>query len=93
MELKQSNKFIEKAAHALSDKCRLAIVQEIAARGSLLLADAQEMTELSQPCVSHHVKVLTDSDLVLAVKEGRSVRLSINKNRMKELSQFVVGLI
>ena len=84
MESTVSNKFIEKATNALSDRCRLAIVQEIAVRGSLLLADAQEMTQLSQPCVSHHVKVLTDSDLVIAEKEGRSVRLSINKNRMKE---------
>jgi ArsR family transcriptional regulator, arsenate/arsenite/antimonite-responsive transcriptional repressor len=93
MKTATDTKLIEKVANALSDKSRLCIVQEIAKRGSLLLADALEMTDLSQPCISHHVKILTESDLVIAEKEGRSVRLHLNKSKLKEVSQFLIDLL
>jgi DNA-binding transcriptional ArsR family regulator len=42
--------------------------------------------------VSHHVKILTESDLILSQKEGRSVNLRINKEKMGQLSQFFTQL-
>lgn len=82
------SKFIEKASNAVADKYRLSILIEIAKKGSLSYSDVQELTGLSQPCVSHHVKILTESDLITSQKEGRSVNLSINKDAMQQLSQF-----
>ena len=52
-------------------------------------SDIQEMTGLSQPCVSHHVRLLTESELVIATKEGRNVYLHLNKDRMRQLSAFL----
>ena len=82
------NKFVEKASNAVADKYRLAILLEIARKGSVSPSEVQELTGLSQPCVSHHVKILTESDLIHSQKEGRSVSLRINKEKMGQLSLF-----
>jgi DNA-binding transcriptional ArsR family regulator len=86
------NRFVEKATGAISDKYRLAILLELSRKGSLTSTDVQELTGLSQPCVSHHVKLLTDSGLVDSKKEGRNVYLSLNKTCIQQLSDFIEKL-
>lgn len=83
---------IEKATGAIADKYRLSILVELAKRGTLTNSDVQEMTGLSQPCVSHHVKLLTDSGLVDSQKEGRNLYLRLNKQALSELGDFLKTL-
>ncbi|MCK8493225.1 MULTISPECIES: ArsR/SmtB family transcription factor [Spirosoma] len=87
------NRFVEKATGAIADKYRLAILMELSNKGSLTSSDVQELTGLSQPCVSHHVKLLTDSGLVNAQKEGRNVHLTLNKESLQQLSGFFDKLV
>lgn len=87
------NREIEKAASAISDKYRLGILQELAKKGCLTSSDVQELTGLSQPCVSHHVKLLTDSGLIDAQKEGRNLHLRLNKPAVQELMTFLNELL
>nr|WP_293836775.1 metalloregulator ArsR/SmtB family transcription factor [uncultured Arsenicibacter sp.] len=87
------NRAVEKATNAISDKYRLGILQALAQKGCMTSTDVQELTGLSQPCVSHHVKLLTDSGLVEAKKEGRSLHLRLNKEALHELTAFLNGLI
>ncbi len=82
------SKFVEKASNAVADKYRLSILMEVARKGSVSCSEVQELTGLSQPCVSHHVKILTESDLIVAHKEGRCVNLRINKEKVRQLSRF-----
>ncbi|WP_229312909.1 ArsR/SmtB family transcription factor [Larkinella terrae] len=86
------NKFIEKASGAIADKYRLQILLALSEKGTLNNSDIQEMTGLSQPCVSHHVKTLVDSGLVNTHKEGRNQNLSLNKEGLKDLSGFLTKL-
>ncbi len=86
------SKSCEKAAGAIADKYRLSILQELAQRDSMTPSDVQELTGLSQPCVSHHVRLLTESELVIAAKEGRNVYLRLNKKMMRQLSAFLAQL-
>ncbi len=86
-------KFIEKAFNAMADKYRLAILLEVASKGNLPVSELQELTGLSQPCVSHHVKILAESGLVEALKEGRNVTLHISREKMQELSKFFEKLV
>ncbi|GAB3554449.1 hypothetical protein GCM10027577_39360 [Spirosoma fluminis] len=65
---------------------------ELSRKGTLTCTDIQEMTGLSQPCVSHHVKQLTESGLVNAQKEGRNLHLSLNKESLQQLSGFLEKL-
>ena len=86
------NRSVEKATGAIADKYRLSILLELSRKGSLTCSDVQEMTGLSQPCVSHHVKLLTESGLVNAQKEGRNLHLTLNKESLQQLSGFLEKL-
>ena len=83
------NSLVEKATGAIADKYRLSILLELSTKGTLTCTDVQELTGLSQPCVSHHVKLLTDSGLVNAKKQGRNLNLTLNKTSLQELSGFL----
>jgi DNA-binding transcriptional ArsR family regulator len=81
--------YIVKVAKALSDKTRVKILQEIAKSGSVSCADAENLAGLSQPTVSHHLKVLADAGLVVTEKKGRHVNIKINKAVLNEFAELV----
>ncbi|MAO35626.1 MAG: transcriptional regulator [Zunongwangia sp.] len=76
MELKQ----VEKITKALGDRNRLLILKAIRANdGNLDCSAIVTSLELTQPSVSHHIKKLTEADIILAHKEGRFYSYSINE--------------
>ena len=79
---------VAKSAGALADKYRLNIVLALSQQAQLAFADVQELTGLSQPCVSHHLKILADSGLVLTQKCGRCVNVTLNRGALRELASF-----
>ncbi|WP_349317360.1 helix-turn-helix domain-containing protein [Chitinophaga sp. MM2321] len=83
---------IEKAANAIADKHRLSIIMEVAHKGKIVCGDVCCLCSLSQPTVSHHVKILVDSGVLNSVKSGRIVELTLNKEMMKQLSMFFLKL-
>lgn len=82
---------IVKISKALSDKTRLLILKEVAKKGGIGLtcSGAEEIAELSQPTVSHHIKILVEADLLKAEKNGRCVILSVNKKTLDEFGSFI----
>ncbi len=84
---------VVKAANALSDKHRMAILMQIARQECSICCGAiKGLTCLSQPTVSHHIKILVDSGVLISSKEGRNVNLTINREMMKQLSMFFLQL-
>ncbi|WP_303312283.1 helix-turn-helix transcriptional regulator [Hymenobacter sp. BT730] len=83
---------VAKSAGALSDKYRLSIVLALSQQPTLAFAQVQELTGLSQPCVSHHLKILADSGLIQLQKSGRCVSISLNRGALQELALFLGGL-
>ncbi|KAA2239485.1 winged helix-turn-helix transcriptional regulator [Chitinophaga agrisoli] len=83
---------IEKATNAIADKNRLAILMEVARKGNCFCGDITELTGLSQPTISHHVKILVDAGVLIYDKTGRTVQLTINREMMKHLSMFFLKL-
>lgn len=75
---------VERIAKALSDPHRLKILEALKAKGSLVCGDLQGFLELSQPTVSHHVKILSESGVIQTRKEGRCLRLSLNQEALVE---------
>ncbi len=57
---------------ALADPLRLRMLSVIASdsRGETCVCDLMELSELSQPTVSHHLKVLRDVGVVSAQRRG-----------------------
>ena len=55
---------------ALADPTRVAIVNRLAATDCVCVCDFVAALELSQPTVSHHLKVLRDAGLVESSRRG-----------------------
>jgi ArsR family transcriptional regulator, arsenate/arsenite/antimonite-responsive transcriptional repressor len=79
---------IEKAANAIADKHRLSILLAASRQSAIQCCEITELTGLSQPTVSHHIKILVDSGVLIYDKTGRTVQLTINKEMMRVLSTF-----
>ena len=55
---------------ALSDPTRVAIVNRLATADEVCVCDLTAAFDLSQPTVSHHLKILRDAGLVEAERRG-----------------------
>jgi ArsR family transcriptional regulator len=68
---------------ALSDPLRLRMLSAIASdpRGESCVCDLAELADVSQPTVSHHLKVLKDVDVLTSERRGTWVWYRINPTR------------
>ncbi|HEX9514469.1 MAG TPA: metalloregulator ArsR/SmtB family transcription factor [Puia sp.] len=83
-------KQIEKISKALGDMNRLKILNFLSNKGGCgECSDLQDVVDLAQPSISHHVKILTDCGLIDGEKEGRNHRYTLNKEM---LADYVKGL-
>jgi len=57
---------------ALADPTRVGIVNRLAAASEVCVCDLTSVFDLSQPTVSHHLRVLREAGLVDATKRGTS---------------------
>ena len=55
---------------ALADPTRVGIVNRLAAAPEVCVCDLTAAFELSQPTISHHLRILRDAGLVAATKRG-----------------------
>lgn len=81
--------FVEKAMTAVADPYRLSILNELLQKGSIRCCDVVSLTGLSQPTCSHHIKLLSDSELIECRKEGRNNFISINKANFSKLNSYL----
>jgi ArsR family transcriptional regulator, arsenate/arsenite/antimonite-responsive transcriptional repressor len=72
------------AFKALSDETRLKIV-EMLGHGELCACKILESFNITQPTLSYHMKILTDSGLVSGCREGAWTHYTLNKDRVAEL--------
>ena len=55
---------------ALADPARVSIVNALAGRGEVCVCDLTATFELSQPTISHHLRILRDAGLVESSRRG-----------------------
>lgn len=78
--------------HVLSDSTRLRLLSLIATtREACAACDLVEPLGVSQPTVSHHLKVLKEAGFVVSRKEGRWVYYSLMPGRLEDLRRALVG--
>lgn len=82
--MKYGNAEYTLAFKALSDETRLKIV-EMLGGGELCACKILESFNITQPTLSYHMKILTESGLVSACREGAWTHYTLNKNRVQEL--------
>ena len=72
---------------ALADQNRLAIIDMLSC-GELCACRLLEHFHITQPTLSHHMKVLTKCGLVLSRKEGVWTHYSLNRPVAEEFLEF-----
>lgn len=80
------NNYLEyaKIFKALSDPKRLQIIDMIS-DGELCACKILEAFQITQPTLSHDMKILSDAGLVIPRKEGKWTHYSLNKDKMNEV--------
>jgi ArsR family transcriptional regulator len=76
---------------ALADNKRLQILHMLA-DGEMCACKILECFHITQPTLSHHMKLLTDAQLVHARKEGKWIHYSIAESRWQEVDNFLVAM-
>lgn len=79
---------IVKIGKALSDENRVKILQ-ILVDGEKCGCKLLEAFEITQPTLSHHMKILCDSGLVEARKEGKWSHYSVNGDVIRAVEKYI----
>jgi ArsR family transcriptional regulator len=66
-------KKIERISKALGDETRLRIFEMIAAQKNLTCSELVKLQGVTPATISHHLKVLTDAELIECRREGQFV--------------------
>lgn len=72
---------------ALADETRLKIIRMLSA-GELCACKILEEFEITQPTLSYHMKILTESGLVNGARDGAWMRYSLNEENWRRLKLF-----
>ncbi len=83
------DKTIVRALKALSDAKRFRMVQELAAAGELCCGGLAAKFDLSQPTISHHLKILADAGIIQTRGDAQQHFLSVNREFLAELSALI----
>ncbi len=68
---------------ALADETRQGILELLMERGEVNVGDIVSAFDLTQPAVSHHLKVLKGYDLVSARRDGKQVLYSVRHENVE----------
>ena len=74
---------------AIGDETRLFILKELINAKELCACKLLEKVECNQSTLSHHMKILTDSELVVARKDWKWVHYSIDKDKIEILRNYL----
>jgi ArsR family transcriptional regulator, arsenate/arsenite/antimonite-responsive transcriptional repressor len=71
---------------ALADPVRLGILRELAGNPEVCACDFTECCNVSQPTVSHHLKVLRDAGVVVSERRGTWIYYRLAPDVLERLS-------
>ena len=81
---------------ALADPVRLSFVRQLAGTDCVCACDFSECCSVSQPTISHHLKVLRDAGVVTSERRGTNVVYSLAPDfarRWSDIGATLSGLI
>ncbi len=76
---------------ALNDPTRRAIL-DLLKEKDLMAGDIADHFEISKPSISHHLDLLKQAELVVALREGQFIKYSLNTTVMDELLKWLIKL-
>jgi ArsR family transcriptional regulator len=81
---------------ALADPVRLSFVRQLAECAEVCACDFSECCKVSQPTISHHLKVLRDAGVVTSERHGTNIVYSLAPDfadRWSSLGASLAGLV
>lgn len=86
----EKQQYAEKAEifKVLSDSNRLQIIDMLSC-GEMCVCKILEKFDITQPTLSHHLKVLADNGIVTSRKEVNWIHYKLNDEKMKEITEFL----
>ena len=88
----QSYENVAKIFKAFCDPNRLLII-EILKDGEQCACKLLEKLNIGQPTLSHHMKILCDSEVVNSVKIRKWTHYSLNKKKFEEVRSIIENMI
>ena len=83
---------LARVAKALGDPIRLQLVDVLRKHaGKVCVCELVPLFDLSQPTVSHHLKVLREAGIVGSERRGLWAYYYVNPSALKELSAWLSG--
>ncbi len=67
-------------------------ILEMLRGGSLTAGEIAEAFDMTKPSISYHLDLLSQADLVLAVKKGKYVYYSLNTTVLDDIIQWLIQL-
>ncbi len=77
---------------AIADETRLKIVEMLSC-GEMCACDILEYFQITQPTLSYHMKILTDSGLVQSRKDGTSIKYWNNEVVLQTIQSYWIRLM
>jgi len=83
---------IERISKALADQTRLRIFEAISARGGLTCGELVSLRGVTPATISHHLKILTDAELIECQKQGQFVHSRAMPETIAEYAEALAQL-
>lgn len=80
---------VVKIARALADPTRTRMLREIRKAGELNCSQVLERFDLSQPTISHHIKILAEAGLVVCRKAGPYHVMKVDENVVNQFAAAI----
>lgn len=80
-----------KIAKALADPTRQKMLRQIRAGGEVNCSQICDNFDLSQPTISHHLKMLGEAGLIRCRKEGQFHVMSADEDLLKAFAESIVS--
>ena len=77
---------------ALADETRLQIIDMLSCEKTACACKLLEHFDFTQPTLSYHMKILTESGLVKGVRDGAWMRYTLVDEKVMMLKQFIADL-
>jgi ArsR family transcriptional regulator len=78
---------------ALADPARLDILRELAGSSEICACDLTDCCSLSQPTVSHHLKVLREAGAVVSERRGSNIYYRVSPSLIEQLGVIARSLV
>ncbi len=78
-----------KVLKALADPKRIRMTRAIAAAGELSCGQVNALFHLSQPTISHHLKILADAKVIAVREAGQHHFISVNLDLLDEIADVL----